>query len=67
MDYRWSLENLDDMLMRQFPEGYNTPEKWKGRQKAIGNLDTDKLRSVQEGLFCQTTNAFIKTFMETSF
>ena len=34
---------VPDTLMRQFPDGYNRPEKWKGRKKAIANLDSDKL------------------------
>ena len=53
---------VPDTLMRQFPESYNRPEKWKGRKKTIVSFicNSDKLRIVQEGVFCQTTKAFMK-------
>ena len=53
---------IPETLRRQFPEGYNTPEKWKGRKKAIENLDADTLNSLKDKLFDQTTKAFMSRF-----
>ena len=66
---RWALEYIEDRgcvipetLRKQFPEGYNTPEKCKGRKKAIENLDTDTFNSLKDKLFDQTTKAFMSRF-----